>query len=303
MSLYKVTAALDMIHHATILAPSKINIHLHVLDKRADGYHNLMTLFQMVSLYDELLCTVEPEGRGGCSIENGVTARVEDDLIYKAWLAFSKASGMEFSLRVRVNKGIPIQAGLGGGSSDGAAVLELLNAVFGHPLSGEKLLALAGKLGSDAAFFLNSPSAYAEGRGEILTHIDVAPKFWVLIINLPTPMNTTLAYRLLDENGYTNGAGPGREEIIRSYREKRPSEWPFFNSFARLYRKDPAYASVIEELRLGGVDFFSLTGSGSAVFGVFQDRKKAVEAYDAAAGRHQVWLVEPLELKPVTVLQ
>lgn len=181
----------------SLAAPAKINLSLRILGKRPDGFHELETLMAPVGLADRIeishgggrgidfLCS-DPELPGG-----------PDNLCVKAAAVFQTATGLDHGIRIALMKKIPHGAGLGGGSSDAAAVLKGLNELFDHPLVVEELHQIAATLGSDVPFFLHGGAAVCRGRGEILDpgEAPTLPERTLLLIKPPFPVPTAWAYR------------------------------------------------------------------------------------------------------------
>jgi 4-diphosphocytidyl-2-C-methyl-D-erythritol kinase len=169
-------------------APAKLNLFLHVTGRRADGYHDLQTLFQLIDWCDTIGITVREDGR----IERvagppGVAP--EADLTVRAALALQRVSGCRVGVSLRIVKRIPMGGGLGGGSSDAATVLLALNALWGCGLSLEELSRLGLELGSDVPVFVHGTSAWAEGRGERLQSVELPERWYVVVhpgVSVPT---------------------------------------------------------------------------------------------------------------------
>ena len=161
-------------------APAKLNLLLHVVGRRADGYHRLQTVFQLLDWGDTIRLRVR---------EDGVISRVaglenvaaEDDLVVRAARALQSASGCKFGADIAVEKRIPAGAGLGGGSSDAATVLVVLNALWKTHLSEDALAEVGRRLGADVPVFVRGRSAWAEGVGDELTTIDLPPRHFVIV--------------------------------------------------------------------------------------------------------------------------
>jgi len=179
----------------SIAAPAKINISLRILGKRSDGFHELETLMAPLSLADEL----EIAHRGGSAIH--LTCSDPDlptdaeNLCVRAAEAFRLASGLDHGIAISLMKKIPHGAGLGGGSSDAAAVLRGLNELFDEPLVIEELYRIAETLGSDVPFFLGDGPAWCRGRGELMDLAPELPERRVLLIKPPFPVETVWAYK------------------------------------------------------------------------------------------------------------
>jgi 4-diphosphocytidyl-2-C-methyl-D-erythritol kinase len=182
-----------------IKAPAKVNLFLEVCGRRPDGYHDLESIFQAVSIYDNLLVTAAP-GRGinlTCDVSELET---ESNLAYKAAAAFLNAAGVQARVDIHLEKTIPMQAGLGGGSSDAAAVLVALNELAASPFSDDDLRAIGAEIGSDVPFFVDGGTALVEGRGEKVTPIDSACKFYFVILYPGFGVSTASVYKNLRLN-------------------------------------------------------------------------------------------------------
>jgi 4-diphosphocytidyl-2-C-methyl-D-erythritol kinase len=161
-------------------APAKLNLFLHVTGRRSDGYHELQTAFQLLDWGDELEITATASG----SIERlsgPESIAPADDLSVRAALALREACGVRCGAKLRLRKRIPTGGGLGGGSSDAATVLRVLNVLWGTGLSPEELAGVGFQLGSDVPIFVHGSSAWAEGRGEKLTPLEI-PEAWYLVV-------------------------------------------------------------------------------------------------------------------------
>ena len=161
------------------LAPAKLNLFLHVTGRRADGFHDLQTVFQLIDLCDVISIDVRPDG----VIERPQTSVIpeEEDLVVRAARALQSATGTSLGARLRVRKRIPIGGGLGGGSSDAATTLVALNLLWNCGVSDQVLESLGLTLGSDVPVFIRGFSAWAEGRGEQLTPVELPQRAYVLI--------------------------------------------------------------------------------------------------------------------------
>lgn len=272
---------------AELDAPCKINIHLDIRERRPDGYHNMQSIFQLVSLCDTLAAskTEDDECRVLCK-----GARLPaDNTVTRAFSIFRLQTGIKGGASFKLEKRVPSPAGLGGGSSDGAAAIRLLDALYGTRLSIEEMEAMALQIGSDCPFFIQGGAALVTGRGEKIFRIDGAKKrFGVLVVpkaNSPTKE----AFFLLDasrssESGKGAASRPAELEdaAIASEYLRPPSEWRFFNSFTPiLSAKFPSINRALIDLKDAGAAFCSMTGSGAAVFGVFEAESDA----DAALAR------------------
>lgn len=248
-----------------VKAYAKVNIGLRVLERREDGYHPLRTVFHLISLHDLLTINIEPSDTLSVRIEGNEEYLPEGatDLMEKAARVFSRESGIVFSIRIRIEKHIPSQAGLGGGSSDASAVLRTLNTHFSTPIDMEGLMRLSLILGSDVPFFTSGYScAYAEGRGEVLTPRPSVSYPILLVWKRGSKMSTGEAFRRLDE----------REKVC-DYIGQFPQpleKWSqeFINDFTPLQEliNDPLFNAAVKV-----APYTAVSGSGSVFFMVFDN--------------------------------
>jgi len=261
--------------------PAKINLGLKILGKRDDGYHELETLFQMVSLYDEIELERRAAGIELVGHAPGI-ALDETNLVWRAadLLRALAPGGQGLGVSIRLNKRIPAGAGLGGGSGNAALTLLGLNVLWDLKLPREKLLSLAARLGSDVPFFLVSPLAIGRGRGEILESVQPAEKFYVLLVFPGFPIATAWVYQSLNLK-LTKG------ENNISILHKFLSESNIADLGPRLFNDlEPTVIERFSEIQVIkrrlldlGAQGVLLSGSGSTVFGLFDNPEQAKIAY------------------------
>jgi 4-diphosphocytidyl-2-C-methyl-D-erythritol kinase len=303
----------------TVKAPAKINLHLRVKNRRSDGFHDLESIFLALDFGDTLHFD-QIAGKGAIEIlmeaqEGPKTAiPMEKNIIFKAVSLFRERTGFQQGLKVRVEKRIPLGAGLGGGSSDAATTLLALNSLAagafagGDGLLGAGALAdMAASLGSDVPFFLkNCGAAWVGGRGELIRPVPTPGGIWLVLVNPGFPSDTASAYRLLDqsrdegkaasvdfgreppeagkspETGKTPGTG---SNALLDALARHPREWPFENDFLPVLEEDcGAYQKILGKLHGQGAEFVGLSGAGSTCFGVFLDKKSAEKAFNSFLG-------------------
>jgi 4-diphosphocytidyl-2-C-methyl-D-erythritol kinase len=257
------------------LAAAKINLYLDVLRQRDDGFHEIETVYQPVGLWDELVFEEAPHGIEVSGDESSIPWN-EENLCYRAARIVFERTGCARGLRIRVSKGIPAGAGLGGGSSDAAATLVAVNGLFGLGLSREKLLGMALELGSDVPFFVLGRPAVGRGRGEILEEIPGLRGGWVLIVKPEVTVSTKWAYQNLNLV-LTKGMGKARLTALLSELERFPDvRLETYNSFeAGVIERFPSVAGILAGLRSAKPVLSSLSGSGSACFAIFRDESEA----------------------------
>ncbi|MCX7635812.1 MAG: 4-(cytidine 5'-diphospho)-2-C-methyl-D-erythritol kinase, partial [Syntrophales bacterium] len=179
------------------LSPAKINLHLKILRKRPDGYHDLATLMQRVSLYDELW--IEPHSRDiVIECPDAPLPVDEGNLVYRAADLILRTAGWPTGVHITLKKNIPIAAGLGGGSSNAATALMGINEMMGFPFSRENLLVMAARIGADVPFFILEKTAWAFGIGDRLEALDEFPKLSIILINPGFELSTAEVYRRLN---------------------------------------------------------------------------------------------------------
>lgn len=296
-----------------VAAPCKINFHLCVMDRRNDGFHNLESVFQALSFGDELRFE-SLKDRFVCDLRMPGSVPPEQNIVQKAVTLFREQTRFDRGLRITVEKRIPLGAGLGGGSSNGAATLWALDKMAGTELPERVLRGMAEKLGSDVPFFLSGATAFVGGRGEIVEPLDLSfGPLWVVLVNPAIHSDTKRAFSLLDasrEGKRKPASLPlGKDTLEKALREK-PSRWPFFNDFLPVLVQfseeavSGLYRRCLEDLRSIGADFVSLSGSGSTCFGVFDDQKRAEGAVTKLS---ETWnfvrLTFPLARKGFTVVE
>lgn len=252
-------------------ANCKINLGLDILRRRADGYHDLETVMMPVrGLYDEVEVTRSASPGAVFTCRGlGVDCPAEDNICVKAFRLMHARYGVD-GVHIALTKRVPFGAGLGGGSADGTAVLMALDELFGLRLQEAELLDCAASLGSDTAFFVRNTPQLCTGRGEVMTPFPLALEGWTLVIVKPGEgVSTREAYA---------GVRPRVPEVPLAERLKRPvSEWQglITNDFEEhIFAAHPAIRAVKEQLLAAGAAYASMSGSGSAVYGLFAGHEK-----------------------------
>ncbi len=251
---------------------AKINIGLFVTGKRPDGFHNLETVFYPVGLSD-VLEIAEGNGCPGEYIFHNtgidVGCEPEKNLIIKAYLLLAAAYRLP-AVNIHLHKVIPFGAGLGGGSADAAFMLKALNEYFELHLPEQKLMELAAALGSDCAFFIRNHPVFATGKGELLEDIQLSLADYQIVVVKPTAgVSTPEAYAWI-----VPGPAPVHLQEIGKW---TVTDWKerVYNDFEKtVFLKYPEVAALKQKLYESGALYASMTGSGSAVFGIFEKRNK-----------------------------
>lgn len=264
----------------SFLAPAKLNLSLQVFGKRPDGYHSIRSVMVAVSLYDEV--TVE-EAPAGISVECDAPGVPTDDTnsCHRAAALFLAWAGTPAGVRIRIRKAIPVESGLGGGSSDAAAALKGLIALTGKHPPAESLYAMAARIGADVPFFLPGCAALVEGFGERLTPLRWDVPFHAVIVRPPFGLSTREGYARLGREPGDAPPGGG----VPSFRTFSDVAAVVGNDFEAAWAPShPEIAAIRKELLDAGAAAAGLSGSGSAVFGLFASEDAAREARGKLAG-------------------
>lgn len=259
-------------------AYAKINLFLDVTAKRKDGFHDILSVMQAVSLADEVFLKID-KAEYSCitlHMKNTDIPADERNLAYLAAEAFLDKTGETAALDITVEKYIPSAAGLGGGSSDAAAVLRALNRAFGNPLSSPELCALGASIGSDVPFCIMGGTRLCKGRGEEMSIYPTLDAYFVIVPPVGAKMETPRAYKMLDEafDNYENENGELHDALFAFF-----SEDPvlgMYNVFESVVLpSSPETDEVRLELCRLGAKSAMMSGSGTAVFGVFESEEEA----------------------------
>ena len=276
--------------------PAKVNLGLHVHGKREDGFHELETIFQMVSLFDDVELELLSSGiKLDCDTPGIPTD--DTNLVCKAALLLRKSYQVEGKgVSIRLKKKIPFGAGLGGGSGNAAGVLMGLNRLWDLNIEREKLFTLAAELGSDVPFFLTSPCALGKGRGERLKVLEPCSKFQVLLVFPGFPIATSWVYQnlRLKLTKRPNNISILRKNLSLSDITSLGSQ--LYNDLESVViQKFPEVKVVKDELWAWGALGVLLSGSGSTVFGIFDDPEKAQVACASLNGDWERVVTETIE--------
>ena len=260
-----------------ILTPAKVNLFLEILGKRNDGYHEIRSLIQPIRLFDTLWIKENPKGLeircpGHPELEN------ETNLVIRTIHLMEKELDRTLHFSIRLRKKIPIGAGLGGGSSDAAAVLSGINEWLGWPIQPDRLTAIAAQIGSDVPFFLSKGTALASGRGERLEPWPIFPAWWYVLIYPGFSISTSWAYNQI-KFPLTRGKKTINIKRLKSM-EGTPGKDQFKNDLEGIIQPFfPILGKIKKALLEQGCFQALMSGSGSTVFGIWETRKTAKEAY------------------------
>jgi 4-diphosphocytidyl-2-C-methyl-D-erythritol kinase len=258
-----------------IFPNAKINIGLRITGKRSDGYHNIESIFYPVKLSDALEFVVPDEVISkdilkvtGIDIGNDT----DNNIVIRALLRLRGSNSFPF-LKIHLHKVIPVGAGLGGGSSDAACLLNVLNRHFSLNIEKSGLMALALELGSDCPFFIDGIPSLGSGRGEILEPVKtVLSGYYLVILNPGVQINTGEAYKNCNPDVPLSSLKETFEQPVIEWKKLIVND---FEDFA--FKKYPVIGEIKEELYGSGALFSLMSGSGSSVYGIFQKKPELAQ--------------------------
>lgn len=289
-----------MAHFASAEAPAKLNLGLKIVGKRPDGYHDLLSVFQAIDLSDALSFEEAEESRTEIRCADPALPIGPDNLIHRAVDALRRETGTRRGVRVSLTKVIPTGAGLGGGSSDAAATLRVLNGAWCLGLPGERLLELGAEIGSDVPFFLRPGTAIVSGRGERLRYVRLDGPVHYVLVRPPFEVSTAWAFRRLSERAnFGLTARTKYVNLLNSIADSPISACELFacleNDFEPLVAETwPALKAARAALVTSGATACCMTGSGSVVFGVFFEAGPAIRAAsELQRAGHRTFLCRP----------
>jgi 4-diphosphocytidyl-2-C-methyl-D-erythritol kinase len=263
-------------------APAKLNLALVVGPRRADGKHELLTIYQRLALADRVLLEPAPQ--------LSVNGFAGDTLVTRALSELAEAAGSEPRFAATIRKRIPVAAGLGGGSSDAATALRLANAVLDNPLPPERLDALAAGIGADVPYFLRDGPQLGSGDGSDLAPLDLPQDYWVLLVLPKNAAKTSTAdvYASFDARGGDGGFDERRralhDGIARIHRA---------SDLAALPPNDLASSPLADELHALGAFRADVSGAGPVAYGLFLHGERARAAQRQLSPRGRTWLTAP----------
>ena len=272
---------------------AKINLGLKVLGRRADGYHEIRTVFQTITLHDSL--TFEPfqDGRLELACTDPSIPTDDSNLVLRAAAALRERYGANLGARIRLEKRVPAGGGLGGGSSDAAAALVALSHLWNLKTDVFGLSELGSRLGADVPFFLTGGTALGTGTGTQIEPLEDAPKTHLVVVTPAVHVSTAEAYKALGAPALTK-----TEALVNLSVSRTEADFPdslcdvMSNDFeAVVVRLHPEIGRARDALKSAGARRASLSGSGSSVYGVFESELEAVRASEALGGAEGGWRV------------
>lgn len=258
---------------------AKINLTLDILGKMENGYHEIETVMQTVGLFDLVVTDIS---ESGICINSSLKylPTNEKNIAYKTAKLFFEKTGIKKGAKIYIHKNIPVSAGLAGGSGNAAAVLEALNLLFGCPIADEDLFSLAAELGADVPFCLIGGTQLCRGIGEKLSLLPHFPKRYALLVKPPIAVSTAEIYERIDSEPIESH--PTTADFISKLTPNMYSPELMFNVMEQVTVKShPVIRGIREKLLLNGAEAAMMSGSGSTVFGLFEDFRTAKASADS----------------------
>lgn len=279
-------------------SPAKINLTLEIIKKLPNGFHELRSvMLKLENLYDEIEVIID-ENKSGIKIicSDKKVPKDKKNICFKAAKKFLEESGKSSGIRIYIKKNIPIGAGLGGGSSNGAAVLLALNDYFRKPLNQKRLIEIAAEVGKDIPFFLEKEKiAYVSGTGETIQPIRHLFRYPILLVYPNVEISTAWAYGELDKILWFM-SDKGRKNItcqlISAIKKDKNISGYIYNDFKALAVKTcPETETILNSLKAFGASGTGVTGKGPTAFGIFKDYKDADKAAKIIKKRYPKYFI------------
>jgi 4-diphosphocytidyl-2-C-methyl-D-erythritol kinase len=270
----------------TKASPAKVNLYLRILRKREDGYHDILSLIQRISLCDDLNFATTGNG---IAVHCPGTTLPEDEgnIVYRAAAAFFSRIGTSPRIEITIRKRIPIAAGLGGGSSNAATTLMTLNEMYGSPVTREELMQIGTRLGADVPFFILGKTAWASGIGDRFQEFTLPSPLWFVLINPGFEISTKLVYQGLN----LRLTKPGINYSIPRFSTTEDLIQSLTNDLESVTTKlHPVLDQIKALLLMSGARGALMSGSGPTVFGVFTDKESAGRA-EKNLGQETRWRI------------
>ena len=280
-----------------IKARAKVNLNLEILGKREDNYHNLESVFQKVNLYDEIY--IKKTETDGFKLNINVKELdTKENIIYKAYVKLKEKYKTITGIEVTVNKKIPMQAGMAGGSTDCAAFIIAMNKLFDLKLTKKEKEALGKSLGADVVPCFYNKAVKAEGIGDIITNIDTNFKYYMVIIKPKISCNTKEMFQKLDTEEDIQQLHTS-ENIIKALENKDIYLLAnnLYNVFEEVIQEKEIIQQIKKEFIKNGALQALMTGSGSCVYGIFKDKQSAKNAYIALKDKYQTYICVSYNVK------
>lgn len=273
-----------------VKARAKINLNLEILDKREDNYHNIKSVFQKINLYDEMY--IKKTNSNKFELQTNIESiNNSENIIYKAYVKLKEKFKNITGIKVILNKKIPMQAGLAGGSTDCASFILGITKLFNLGLSKNEIESIGKSLGADVVPCLYNRAVIAEGIGDIITTINTNFKYYMVIIKPKISCNTREMYKRIDEENQIKKIDK-TNEIVRALQKNdiKLIANNLYNSFEEVMQDKKLVQSIKDELIKNGAIGSLMTGSGSCVYGIFEDKQMAKYAYKRLKEKYEIYI-------------
>lgn len=273
-----------------VKARAKINLNLEVLDKREDNYHNIKSVFQKINLYDEMY--IKKTNSNEFELQSNIESlNNSENIIFKAYVKLKEKFENITGIKVILNKKIPMQAGLAGGSTDCASFILGINKLFELGLSKKEIQSIGKSLGADVVPCFYNKAVMAEGIGDIITTINTNFKYYMVIIKPKISCNTKEMYKRIDERNQIKKLDR-TNEIVKALQENdiKLIANNLHNSFEDVMQDKKFVKSIKDELIKNGAIGSLMTGSGSCVYGIFSNKQMAKYAYKRLKEKYETYI-------------
>ncbi len=272
-------------------ARAKINLNLLVLNKRKDNYHNIKSIFQKVSMYDEIYVKKIIEDKFELKT-NMQEINNEENILYKAYLKLKEDYSQIKGVEVILNKNIPMQAGMAGGSTDCASFIICMNKLFNLHLSKKEMENLGSSLGADVVPCFYNKALIAEGIGDIITKIKTKMKYYILVIKPDTFGDTKEMFQRIDDKNSIDKQTDKSNKIVEALEEDNIEllKNNMYNVFEKVFKEKDIINKIKIELKKHGAIESLMTGSGSCVYGIFKTKDLAKRAYHKLKEKYKTYI-------------
>ena len=265
---------------------AKINLSLEVLSKRGDGYHNIDSLMSRISLYDVVSFEKTSGDNINISSDSEIVPTDQSNLVYTAWEILKKYYDKNPGINIYIQKNIPIGGGLGGGTSNGVLTMKILNQLWDLGFSNMELKELATPLGADSSFFFEQGLVRVEGIGDITTDLGPSPSLYLVLLNNNKSLSSQQVYENI--NTYSTGKTKAIVDDLPSldYLYKNP-----INSMEEAaFEIYPDLKKIKEDIRKSGAELSLMSGAGTTVFGIFEDKDKRDRVFESLSTKYgNIW--------------
>jgi len=281
-------------------APAKINLYLDIVGIREDGYHLINSIMQAVDLYDKITVTENETNIINITCDNLNIPCDETNIVYKATKKIFEKKNIQTGVSIDIQKLIPVETGMGGGSADGAATIIGLNKLFKLNLTKEEMIEIGKAVGADVPFMIFGGTSFVEGIGEKITSINNIKNGYFLVIKPNENISTKVAYQKIDEKGLMNISD--KKYILEAIKKQNIIDIAKYmtNIFELVTPEE--ILKIKEQLKESGAINSLMTGSGSAVFGIFDDKIKLEKAYSELSKQYkQIFICNPVSHGPIII--